>query len=164
MADDFALYGSPNSSSVSSAGGAWVSLGSDGFNRYSYRALTAGDLASGITYGADCCVLIWRGGIKSAALRVTANGYSGTNPLTEAGFTKNAAHVGLAAFSTATGAPSGTPSMTAPTTWTTRGNTTKPTKTAAYDRLGQTYVDGTSFSATFNSVDGNFSVFELMSV
>ena len=167
---DFALEASISGTSISSAGGAWTALGSDGFSTANYRVLNATDVASGVTYSADCVIMFWRGGVRSAARRGTGL-FSGVNPVAITGFNKAVNNAGLAAFSYAqdTGGGSlGTPNITTPATFAVRGSQTILTNTyrsTGYDRLtppNAVYVDGTAFSATFNSNLGGYSIFELL--
>ncbi len=160
-AGDFALFGSLNSSTASSAGGAWTTIGTDGAFRYAYRPLNSTDVAGSITYSSDCIIMIWSGGIVSAAIASTG-AYAGSNPVAAAGFVKNAKHAFLAAFGYSAGGAVASPSITAPATFTTRGTEILTSRSTGYDRISPTYVNNTAFSATFNSTSGLYTILELM--
>lgn len=162
-AGDFALFGSVSTGTVSSPGGAWTSIGTDGAFQYRYRALNSTDIAGSISYGSGCVIMIWSGGIATAARRSSGN-FTGATPVAATGFVKNAKHAGIAAFSYVTGGALGTPTITTPATFTNRGSATYASqKSTGYDRLSPAYVDSTAFSATFTgSTSGVYTIIELM--
>lgn len=163
---DFALIASLSSAvNPTTPGGAWETMASSGGGfTYWYRQLNSTDVGSGITTSADGLILIWSGGIVSAAERVATSGSA--NPLTASGFTKAANHVALAAFAYWNGGEPAAPSITAPATWTKRGTLANTTSVAGFDRLSPPeveYVDGTGFSLSSSASSKGYAVLELLS-